>query len=62
MRLARRRSERWLAALLGLFATSCGPGPVTVLTGLEIVVAEGDGQFGTVGQLNRAGIVGDSNP
>lgn len=50
MRCARRRSALGLAALLGLFATSCGPAPVAVLTGLEIVVAEGDGQFGTVGQ------------
>ena len=33
-----------------MLVTSCGPGPVTVLTGLEIVVAEGDEQFGTVGQ------------
>ena len=29
---------------------ACGPEPVAVLTGLEIVVAEGDEQFGTVGQ------------
>jgi len=46
----RRRSLAWLGALLGVMLTSCGPKPVAVLTGLEIVVAEGDDQFGTVGQ------------
>ena len=47
----RRRSPWWLGALAGLLTTSCSPGSVEVLTGLEIVVAEGDGQFGTVGEL-----------
>jgi hypothetical protein len=51
MKLLRRRSVGWLGALLGVLTTSCGPGPVVVLTGLEIVVAEGDGQFGAVGQV-----------
>jgi len=51
MKLRRRRSVGWLGALLGVLTTSCGPGPVVVLTGLEIVVAEGDGQFGAVGQV-----------
>lgn len=46
----RRPTWRW-GALLGVLAVSCGPDPVAVLTGLEIVVAGGDGQFGTVGQL-----------
>lgn len=45
------RSARWLGALLGVLTTSCGPHPLSVLTGLEIVVAEGDGQFGSVGQV-----------
>jgi len=47
----RRRSAGWPGALLGLLLTSCGPAPVAVFTGLEIVVAEGDGQFGAVGQI-----------
>jgi hypothetical protein len=46
----RQRSARWLGALLGIAVASCGPKPVSVLTGLEIVVAAGDEQFGTVGQ------------
>ncbi|MDH3205080.1 MAG: IPT/TIG domain-containing protein [Gemmatimonadota bacterium] len=51
MRPDRRRSPWWIGTLAGLLTTSCSPGSVAVLTGLEIVVAEGDGQFGTVGQL-----------
>lgn len=46
-----RRSAQCLGALLGALIVSCGPQPVAVLTGLEVVVAEGDGQFGTVGQV-----------
>ncbi|MGD8728380.1 MAG: IPT/TIG domain-containing protein, partial [Gemmatimonadota bacterium] len=45
-----RRPGWRFGALLGLLAVACGPDPVAVLTGLEIVVAGGDGQFGTVGQ------------
>lgn len=45
-----RRPVRFLGALLGLIVGSCSPEPLAVLSGLEIVIAEGDGQFGTIGQ------------
>ena len=48
-----RRGGRALRALGGallLVTGACSPEPVAVLTGLEIVIAEGDEQFGTVGQ------------
>ncbi len=50
MTRGRQRSARGLGALLAVVLLSCGPDPVVVVTGLEIVVAEGDGQFGTSGQ------------
>jgi hypothetical protein len=51
LRFIRRRSTWWLGALLGPLVSSCSPETTGVLTGLEIVVAEGDAQYGTVGQL-----------
>jgi len=46
-----RRYAGWLGALSGLSLLSCASDPVAVVTGLEVVVAEGDAQFGTAGEL-----------